>query len=70
MPVVGREPATPPEPLRYPAVWLAARALELGDRREDAGQPRGALLDLVGGAPLAHRNRLVLRAERRRRSAQ
>ena len=70
MPVVGREPATPPEPLRYPAVWLASRALELGDRREDAGRPRGVLLDLIGGAPLAYRHRLVRLAERRRGPAQ
>ena len=66
MPVVGRESNTPPEPLRFPAVWLAARALELGDRRQDAGRPRGALLDLIGGAPLAYRNRLTRRASRRR----
>lgn len=66
MPVVGRESTTPPEPLRFPAVWLAARALELGDRRQDAGRARGALLDLVGGAPLAYRNRLIQLAARRR----
>ena len=66
MPVVGNESKTPPEPLRFPAVWLAARALELGDRRQDAGRPRGALLDLVGGAPLAYRNRLIQLAARRR----
>ena len=66
MPVVGREAKSPPEPLRFPAVWLASRALELGDRRQDAGRPRGAVLDLVGGAPLAYRNRLTRRAARRR----
>jgi glycine/D-amino acid oxidase-like deaminating enzyme len=70
MPVVGREPKTPPEPLRFPVVWLAARALELGDRRQDAGRPRGTLLDLVGGAPLAYRNRLVRLAARRRDQGQ
>jgi len=36
MPVVGRESMTPPEPLRFPAVWLSSRALEVGDRRQDA----------------------------------
>jgi glycine/D-amino acid oxidase-like deaminating enzyme len=66
MPVVAREAKAPPEPLRFPAVWLSSRSLELGDRRQDAGRPRGAVLDLVGGAPLAYRNRLTRRAARRR----
>ena len=62
MPVVGSEAATPPEPIRYPAAWLSSRALELGDRREDAGQPRGLVLDAIGNAPLAYRDRLTRRA--------
>ena len=61
MPVVGPEAKTPPEPLRYPAVWLSSRALELGDRREEAGQSRGALLDAVGHAPIAYRGWLTRR---------
>jgi glycine/D-amino acid oxidase-like deaminating enzyme len=51
----------PPEPLRYPLVRAAAFALERGDARADAGRRRGALYDLVGGAPLRHRERLVRR---------
>lgn len=61
MPVVGPEAKTPPEPLRYPAVWLSSRALELGDRREEAGRSRGALLDAVGHAPIAYRGWLARR---------
>jgi glycine/D-amino acid oxidase-like deaminating enzyme len=51
----------PPEPLRYPLVRAAALALERGDARADAGKRRGALYDLVGGAPLRYRERLVRR---------
>lgn len=65
MPVVGLEARTPPEPLRYPAVWLSSRALELGDRREEAGRARGALLDAVGNAPVAYRGWLTRRVGRR-----
>ncbi|HEX7247606.1 MAG TPA: FAD-dependent oxidoreductase [Actinomycetota bacterium] len=64
MPVVGREAKTPPEPLRYPAVWLSSRALEIGDRREDSGRSRGAILGAVGDAPLAYRTRLTRRRGR------
>jgi glycine/D-amino acid oxidase-like deaminating enzyme len=64
MPVVGSEAKSPPEPLRYAATWLAARSLEIGDRRADAGRPRGALLDAVGYAPLAYRGWLTRRARR------
>jgi glycine/D-amino acid oxidase-like deaminating enzyme len=42
----------PPEPFRYPAVWAAARALAVGDAREESGRSRGVLADLVGTAPL------------------
>ena len=51
----------PPEPLRYPLVWAAAFALEHGDARQDDGRSRGTLYDLVGSAPLRHRERLVRR---------
>ena len=64
MPVVGPEATSPPEPFRYPAVWLSSRALELGDRREDSGRPRGAVLEAVGNAPAAYRDRLIRRAGR------
>jgi len=66
MPVVGREARTPPEPLRYPAVWLSSRALEVGDRRADAGRERGVALDVIGSAPLAYRAWLTRRAAARR----
>jgi len=60
MPVVGSEIAkAPPEPLRFPIVRLAAWGLESGDRREDAGRPRGALRRVLGDAPLRYRERLV-----------
>lgn len=59
LPVVGDEPKSPPEPLRYPAVWLSARALERGDRRADAGRSRGIVWDVVGDAPLAYRTWLT-----------
>jgi glycine/D-amino acid oxidase-like deaminating enzyme len=62
MPVVGRETKTPPEPLRYAAASVSSRALEIGDRREDAGHPRGMVLGALGAAPLAYRQRLVRRA--------
>lgn len=66
MPVVGPEAKSPPEPLRYAAVWLSARALETGDRRADSGRSRGALFDAIGHAPMAYRERLAGRAARRR----
>jgi hypothetical protein len=59
LPVVGPEPKSPPEPVRYPAVWLSARALERGDRRADAGRSRGVVWDALGGAPLAYRTWLT-----------
>lgn len=62
MPVVGNEARTPPEPLRYAGIRLSAMALELGDRREDAGHPRGWLWRTLGDAPLAYRGRLMRRA--------
>jgi hypothetical protein len=62
MPVVGREiGAVPPEPLRYPLVRAAVWALASGDRREERGRPRGLLQRLVGGAPIAYRERLARR---------
>lgn len=62
MPVVGPEVAkAPPEPLRFPVVLAAARALESGDRREDAGRPRGTVRRLIGDAPIRYRERLVSR---------
>ena len=64
MPVVGPEAKTPPEPFRFPAVWLSSRALELGDRRADAGHARGPLLDAVGNGPVAYRKWLTRRAAR------
>ena len=67
MPVVGPEAKSPPEPLRFPAVWLSSRALEAGDRRADAGRSRGILLDAAGYAPLAYRDRVAKRAARSRR---
>jgi glycine/D-amino acid oxidase-like deaminating enzyme len=51
----------PPEPFRYPLVWAAAFALEHGDTQQDAGRARNKLYDLVGGAPLRHRERVVRR---------
>jgi glycine/D-amino acid oxidase-like deaminating enzyme len=51
----------PPEPFRYPVVKAAALALERGDAREEAGRSRGWLYDLVGNAPIRHRERLVRR---------
>lgn len=66
LPVRGPEVAkAPPEPLRYVAVRAAGWALEAGDRRADAGKPRGRLLDLVGYAPDRYRSRLVRRGPRR-----
>jgi glycine/D-amino acid oxidase-like deaminating enzyme len=62
MPVVGRGiGALPPEPLRYPLVRAAVWALASGDRREERGRSRGLLRRLVGGAPMAYRERLVRR---------
>ena len=67
LPVVGDELGkVPPEPFRYPAIKAAGRALERGDRRADAGRPRGWLDATVGAAPQAWRDRLVARASRRR----
>ena len=65
MPVVGPEIGkAPPEPLRFPLVRLAAWGLESGDRREDAGRPRGIVRHLVGDAPGRYRERLVRRGVR------
>ncbi|HEY5904626.1 MAG TPA: FAD-dependent oxidoreductase [Actinomycetota bacterium] len=66
MPVVGDEAKSPPEPLRYPLVWLSSRSLEAGDRRADAGRSRGVLLDAAGYAPSAYREHIATRAARRR----
>jgi glycine/D-amino acid oxidase-like deaminating enzyme len=67
MPVVGGEVAkAPPEPFRWPLVRAAVWGLESGDRREDAGKPRGRIRDAVGGAPIRYRERLVERRRRRR----
>jgi glycine/D-amino acid oxidase-like deaminating enzyme len=52
---------TPPEPLRWPIVKASAWALERGDAREDAGRPRGSLLERIGYAPDAYRDRVVRR---------
>ena len=49
----------PPEPIRWAAVQAAAVALQLGDARRDAGQPRGRLTGLLADAPIRHRDRLV-----------
>jgi glycine/D-amino acid oxidase-like deaminating enzyme len=57
-PVVGK---VPPEPLRWPLLRIAVWALESGDRREDAGRPRGTVRGLIGGAPVRHRERLRAR---------
>jgi glycine/D-amino acid oxidase-like deaminating enzyme len=66
LPVVGPEIAkAPPEPLRYLAVSAAGRALELGDRRADAGRSRGLIPSLVGDAPGRYRERLIRRGARR-----
>ena len=67
MPVVGPEVAkAPPEPFRWPVVRAAVWGLESGDRREDSGRPRGRIRELVGGAPIRHRERLVARKGRGR----
>ena len=66
MPVVGDEAKSPPEPLRYPLVWLSSRSLEAGDRRADAGRSRGTLLDAAGYAPSTYREHIATRAARRR----
>ncbi|HEU4528566.1 MAG TPA: hypothetical protein VFT80_11635 [Actinomycetota bacterium] len=63
MPVVGREIAlAPPEPVRFPLVRAAAWGLETGDRREDAGRPRGSVRRMIGDAPGRYRERIVRRA--------
>jgi glycine/D-amino acid oxidase-like deaminating enzyme len=65
LPVNAPEVAkTPPEPLRWPAVKLAAWALESGDLREQSGRARGPMRRIVGGAPGAYRDRLVRRSAR------
>jgi glycine/D-amino acid oxidase-like deaminating enzyme len=67
LPVAGNELGrVPPEPFRYPAIKAAGRARERGDRRADAGRPRGWLDATVGAAPQAWRDRMVARASRRR----
>ena len=60
-PEIGR---VPPEPFRWPAAKLAARALETGDRRESAGRGRGALRTAVGDAPDRYRRWLIRRPGR------
>lgn len=63
MPVVGREIAlVPPEPVRFPLVRAAAWGLETGDRRDDAGRPRGSVRRMIGDAPGRYRERIVRRA--------
>jgi glycine/D-amino acid oxidase-like deaminating enzyme len=64
-PEIGK---TPPEPLRYPLVSAAAKALARGDARQDAGRARGLLYGLVGDAPIRWRERLVRRGPVRFRS--
>ncbi|HEY6567140.1 MAG TPA: FAD-dependent oxidoreductase [Actinomycetota bacterium] len=60
LPVVGPEIGkVPPEPFRYAGVTLAARALEWGDRRQDAGRSRGVIPSLLGDAPGQLRERLT-----------
>jgi glycine/D-amino acid oxidase-like deaminating enzyme len=51
----------PPEPLRFPVVKAAALALERGDAREEAGRSRGFAYELIGGAPIRYRERVVRR---------
>jgi glycine/D-amino acid oxidase-like deaminating enzyme len=55
---------TPPEPLRWSAVQAATMAMQRGDARQDAGFERGGLFELVGGAPVRYRERLVRRGPR------
>ena len=57
-PEIGK---APPEPLRWPAVRMAAWALERGDAREDAGRRRGLALGWIGNAPLRYRRFLMRR---------
>ena len=65
LPVNGGEVArTPPEPLRWPAVRAAAWALQSGDRREEAGRPRGLLRSAIGSAPERYREHLARRGGR------
>ena len=60
LPVVGPPLAkVPPEPGRYPAVRAIERAMESGDRLEEAGRPRGALRSLIGNTPSRLRERLM-----------
>ena len=49
----------PPEPLRWIGVNAAARALERGDVRQEAGKGRGVINELIGSAPIRFRDRLV-----------
>ncbi len=51
----------PPEPLRYAVVKAAALSLARGDARQESGRSRGRVYELVGGAPIRHRERLVRR---------
>jgi glycine/D-amino acid oxidase-like deaminating enzyme len=60
----------PPEPIRYPLVAAAAWALGHGDRREEAGRPRGALARLIGDAPVEYRDRVITRRDRSGPSAE
>ena len=65
LPVVGPPFAkAPPEPFRYPMVRAVGWALERGDRRADAGKPRGWPLEAIGGAPDRYRARLASRGPR------
>ena len=62
LPVRGREVgATPPEPLRWPAVRAAAWGLRSGDLREERGRPRGFLRSAIGSAPERYREHLMRR---------
>jgi hypothetical protein len=54
-PPVGR---VPPEPFRYPIAKASAWGLEAGDRAAERGRARGRLRDLLGNAPIEHRERL------------
>jgi glycine/D-amino acid oxidase-like deaminating enzyme len=51
----------PPEPVRWVGVNAIARALEHGDARQEAGETRGRVNELVGSIPNVVRDRLVER---------
>ncbi len=52
----------PPEPLRWIGVNAAARELERGDAREEAGKRRGLLNEVIGSGPIAFRDKVVAKA--------